>query len=111
MIDTQATVFRAAMAATTFLLAVTTASAQENHAVPKPHDVTVVTLYSESRPARGAMLDDDKPQRAPIQIVDGGVKSAGSSCWELNESGQIVPVAGECYILRSAAPGEKVPSR
>lgn len=111
MTDTKATVLRAAMAATTFLLVVTTASAQEHQAVPKSHDVTVVTLYSESRPARGAALDGDKPQRAPIQIVDGGVKSAGSSCWELNESGQIASVEGECFILRSAGPGEKVPSR
>ncbi|CAJ0804609.1 MULTISPECIES: hypothetical protein [Ralstonia] len=83
--------------------------------VPQPaanaHDVTVVTLYSEFRPAPGTLRTEDKPERPPIQIVGGGVKSAGPSCWDMDESGQIVPVAGECYVLRSAAPGEKPPVR
>lgn len=83
--------------------------------VPQPaanaHDVTVVTLYSEFRPAPGTLRNDVKPDRPPIQIVDGGVKSAGPSCWDMDESGEIVPVAGECYVLRSAAPGEQPPVR
>lgn len=71
--------------------------------------VTVVTLYSEVRTAAGLPSTEAKPARPPIQIVDGGVKSAGPSCWDLDASGQIVPVAGECFILRSAGPGEKPP--
>ena len=73
------------------------------------HPVTVVTLYSEVRTAPGLHGTEANPARPPIQIVDGGVKSAGPSCWDLDASGQIVPVAGECFVLRSAGPGEKPP--
>lgn len=75
-------------------------------------NVTVVTLYNETRTAQTALAgaDKNKAERQAIQIVDGGVKSAGPSCWALSESGQIVPQAGDCYILRSAAPGEKPPA-
>ncbi|GMG94663.1 hypothetical protein Cmtc_58830 [Cupriavidus sp. TKC] len=85
------------------------ALAQSPHEAPGARPVTVVTLYSESRHAPGTVPDEGKPQRPLIQIVDRGVKSAGPSCWNLTESGQIVPVAGDCYILRSAEPGEKPP--
>lgn len=74
-------------------------------------NVTVVTLYSESTPAPGSLAQDREPRRPPIQIVDGGVKSAGPSCWTLSDSGQITTVEGECYILRSAAAGEKPPAK
>ncbi len=72
-------------------------------------NVTVVTLYSESTPAPGSLVQQSEPKRPPIQIVDGGVKSAGPSCWTLSDSGEITTVEGECYILRSAAAGEKPP--
>lgn len=85
--------------------------AQVPQAAAQTRDETVVTLYSESRPTAGTLRTEDKPDRPPIQIIDGGVKSAGPSCWDMDESGQIVPVAGECYVLRSAAPGEKPPVR
>lgn len=74
-------------------------------------NVTVVTLYSESTPAPGSLAREREPKRPPIQIVDGGVKSAGPSCWTLSDSGQITTVEGECYILRSAAIGEKPPAK
>jgi hypothetical protein len=76
---------------------------------PEGHPVTVVTLYSEMRPAPGALIAPKpaKPTRPPIQIVDGGVKSADGSCWTLSDSGQLTPVAGDCYVLRSAQPGER----
>lgn len=73
------------------------------------HPATVVTLYSEVRTAPGLSRTEAKPARPPIQIVDGGVRSAGPSCWDLDTSGQVVPVAGECFILRSAGQGEKPP--
>lgn len=73
-------------------------------------NVTVVTLYSESRNP-GTEGEKGTRQRPPIQIVNGGVKSAGPSCWELSPSGNLVTVAGDCYILRSADPGEEPPAR
>lgn len=98
--------------ATSVFLSTNVALAQSPQEAPGARPVTVVTLYSESRPAPGTVPDEGKPQRPPIQIVDGGVKSAGPSCWNLSETGQIVPVAGDCYILRSAViPGEKPPVR
>lgn len=86
------------------------AEAGEPASAPVAHPVTVVTLYSETRSAPGINV---KPQsdRPPIQIVDGGVKSADGSCWEMDETGQIRTVPGDCYVLRSAAPGEKPPAR
>jgi hypothetical protein len=96
---------------TPVLLSTNIALAQSPQEAPGVHPVTVVTLYSESRPAPGTVPDEGKPKRPPIQIIDGGVKSAGPSCWNLTESGQIVPVAGDCYILRSAETGEKPPVR
>lgn len=74
-------------------------------------NVTVVTLYSETLRAPGALNADDGSKRPPIQIVDGGVKSGGPSCFALSDSGDVTPVEGECYILRSAGPGEKPPTK
>lgn len=99
------------LAAVLLMVAATASQAIVLHPALDSHDVTVVTLYSESRPARGTLRTDGQSERPPIQIVDGGVKSAGPSCWNLVGAGQIVPVAGECFILRSAAPGEKPPVR
>lgn len=88
--------------------------ATDAHAEPvsevQDHPVTVVTLYSEVRSAPGIGPESAKVQRPPIQIVDGGVKSSGDSCWELSATGQITTVTGNCYVLRSAAPGEHIPS-
>lgn len=102
-----------ALVAASVLLATANASAQAPapQAAPATRNVTIVTLYSETRAVPSAVFNEEKskPGRPPIQIVDGGVRSAGPSCWELSESGQIVPQAGDCYILRSAAPGEKPP--
>jgi hypothetical protein len=72
--------------------------------------VTVVTLYSGTRTANAPTSASDKSSRPPIQIVDGGVKSAGASCWQMNDKGQITTVPGNCYVLRSAQPGEQPPS-
>jgi len=85
------------------------AQAEGPASAPAGHAVTTVTLYSEARvaPGIGAKPQSDRP---PIQIVDGGVKSAEGSCWEMDESGQIRTVPGDCYVLRSA-PGEKPPAR
>lgn len=86
------------------------ASAHAESAIaPEGHAVTVVTLYSETRPAPGTLNQAKSVEqtRPPIQIVDGGVKSADGSCWTLSESGQITPVAGDCFVLRSAQPGER----
>ena len=99
-----------ALTAAPMLLSATAAQAQSSEEAPGVRNVTVVTLYSESRNP-GAVMDEGKHQRPPIQIVDGGVNSAGPSCWNMSPSGQIVPVAGECYILRSAGPAEKQPAR
>lgn len=74
-------------------------------------NVTVVTLYSETISAPGPFAQERGTKRPPIQIVDGGVKSPGPSCWTLNDSGDVTPVEGECYILRSAAAGEKPPAK
>lgn len=95
------------LAAVLLMVATTASQAIVLQPAPDSHDVMVVTLYSESRPARGTLRTDGQSERPPIQIVDGGVKSAAPSCWTLDESGQIGPVAGECCILRSAATGEK----
>lgn len=92
------------------LLVAPTAQAEAPRNADRYSDVTVVTLYSEYRSATGSLRADDTAVRPPIQIVDGGVKSAGPSCWYLNDSGQIVPEGGDCYVLRSA-PGEKPPVR
>ncbi|MBK3780306.1 hypothetical protein G3A43_08550 [Paraburkholderia aspalathi] len=72
---------------------------------------TVVTLYSEARPAPGTPASDATAQRPPIQIVNGGVKSAGDSCWKLSETGEVITQPGDCYVLRSAKPGETPPAR
>lgn len=93
------------------LLVAPTAQAEAPRNGDRHSDVTVVTLYSEYRSATGSLRADDTAVRSPIRIVDGGVKSAGPSCWYLNDSGQIVPEGGDCYVLRSAAPGEKPPVR
>ncbi|MDO3615398.1 hypothetical protein Q3O97_06030 [Ralstonia pseudosolanacearum] len=93
------------------LLVAPTVQAEEPRSADRKSDVTVVTLFSEYRSAAGSMRTDDPAVRPPIQIVDGGVKSAGPSCWYLTDSGQIVPEGGDCYVLRSAAPGEKLPVR
>lgn len=88
------------------VLASSGARAEDTNAPSPGRAVTVVTLYSEAR-TPFALTAKDQPGRPPIQIVDGGVKSAGESCWEMDETGQIRTVPGECYILRSAAAGEK----
>lgn len=93
------------------LLVAPTVLAEDSRTADRHNDVTVITLFSEYRPAAGSLRADDAVVRPPIQIVDGGVKSAGPSCWYLTDSGQIVPEGGDCYVLRSAAPGEKVPVR
>lgn len=95
------------------ILAITATPSQALDLQPAANSrpVTVVTLYSEVRTAPGLPGSEAKPAKPPIQIVDGGVKSAGPSCWDLDASGQIVPVAGECFVLRSAGPGEKPPVR
>ncbi|MFX1767938.1 hypothetical protein PWP93_36320 [Paraburkholderia sp. A1RI-2L] len=101
-------------------LIVATDAHAESPVAPGSHPVTVVTLHSEVRPAPGIDQKSAKPQHPPIQIVGRGVKNAGDSCWELksagdsswelNDKGQITPLSGDCYILRSAAPGERPPS-
>jgi len=107
--------YSSALVAAALLLATTNASAQASarQAASASRPVTVVTLYSETRSAPNAVFNEDKnkSERPPIQIVDGGVKSAGASCWELSVTGQIAPQAGDCYILRSATPGEKRPDQ
>lgn len=100
---------RAAVLAAILGLTATASHALDLQPAPTAHPVTVVTLYSEVRAVPGMSGTEPKPASPPIQIVDGGVKSAGPSCWDLDASGQIVPVAGECFILRSAGPGEKPP--
>ena len=67
--------------------------------------VTVVTLYSEPRPAPGVPANSAAGQ-PPIRIVNGGVRSAGDSCWKLSDTGLITTQPGDCYVLRSAEPGE-----
>ncbi|QYY33700.1 hypothetical protein K2O51_31130 (plasmid) [Cupriavidus pinatubonensis] len=91
-------------------LASNLASAQEQDSGKAGSKVTVVTLYSEAWVAPG-MGGGDQSSRPPIQIVNGGVKSAGGSCWELSPTGEIKTVPGECYVLRSAGPGEKPPQQ
>ena len=98
------------LVASSAVLFTTSAQAQSPAEAPGVSNVTVVTLYSETRKSVTA-LDKGTPQRPPIQIVDGGVKSAGPSCWELSPSGKMTSVAGDCYILRSAGPGEEPPAR
>ncbi|WP_247391795.1 hypothetical protein [Ralstonia pseudosolanacearum] len=102
---------RAAILAAILGLTATASHALDLQPAASVHPVTVVTLYSEVRTGPGLLGAEGKPANPPIQIVDGGVKSAGPSCWDLDASGQIVPVAGECFILRSAGPGEKPPVR
>ncbi len=103
-------VFTGYMAFVALMLSAFSAHAEGPASAPAGHAVTVVTLYSETRVAPGI---DAKPQsdRPPIQVVNGGVKSAEGSCWEMDDTGQIRPVPGDCYVLRSAGPGEKPPVR
>lgn len=72
--------------------------------------VQVVTLYSVPLPESG-LRAGEKAQQPPIKIVNGGVKSAGGSCWHLSDTGQITAVPGDCYVLRSAEVGERPPSQ
>jgi len=101
----------AILAAASFLFAAAGAHAQASAPAAQVQDVTVVTLYSQTSraPVNGLAKKDEG--RPPIQIVDGGVKSAGPSCWKLSDTGEISPTEGECYILRSAGPGEVPPAR
>ena len=87
--------------ATALLLSGACAFAQQYAGSPDS-TMTVVTLYSK-RAAGAQTASDSQP---PIRIVDGGVKSAGNSCWKLSDSGQVTAQPGECYVLRSAEPGE-----
>lgn len=73
--------------------------------------ITVITVYSEQRstdPLRDQGKADAKP---PIRIVDGGVRDAGGTCFDLDESGNISQAPGQCVVLRSAEPGERPPGR
>lgn len=72
--------------------------------------ITVVTLYSVSQMANVPVTGSDKLSHPPIQIVNGGVKSGGASCWQLNDRGEITNMPGDCYVLRSAKRGEQMPS-
>lgn len=92
------------------LMVAISARAQSPAEAPGVSNVTVVTLYSETRNS-GKSMDQGAPKRPPIQIVNGGVKGPEKSCWELSPSGKMTPVAGDCYILRSAGPGEEPPAR
>ncbi|WP_425953099.1 hypothetical protein [Ralstonia pseudosolanacearum] len=99
-----------AVIACAFAAAAAAAHAQPQATAPDSA-VTVVTLYSETRPAIGVMGREDKPARPPITIANGGVKSAGDTCWKLSDTGELTPVAGDCYVLRSAEPGERPPAQ
>ncbi|AET95516.1 hypothetical protein BSFA1_81940 (plasmid) [Burkholderia sp. SFA1] len=93
------------------LLVANIAHAEDQASAPDS-SVTVVTLRSEWRPVNGAITrNGDQPSHQPITIVDGGVKSAGHSCWKLSDTGQSVSVPGNCYMLRSAEIGETTPAR
>lgn len=101
----------ALLAGATQLCLMTAAIAAEppTPSAPSGSAVTVVTLYSETRPVPG-MPASSAPGQAPIRIVNGGVRSAGDSCWQLSDTGQVTTQSGECYVLRSAEPGEKPPT-
>lgn len=98
------------LSACVILLATFTTSAQAfTLAAARP--ITVITVYSEQRstdPLRDQGKADAKP---PISIVDGGVRDAGGTCFDLDESGNISQVPGQCVVLRSAEPGERPPGR
>lgn len=84
----------------------------EDQASSPDSSVTVVTLHSEWQPVNGAITrNGNQPSHQPITIIDGGVKSAGGSCWKLSDTGQLVSVPGNCYMLRSAEIGETMPAR
>ncbi|WP_186214500.1 hypothetical protein [Burkholderia gladioli] len=83
--------------------------AQQNESSPDSA-VQIVTLYSVSRPG-SELQAAGKAQQPPIRIVNGGVKSAGDSCWKLSDTGQITSMPGDCYVLRSAEDGERPPSQ
>jgi hypothetical protein len=91
------------------------ANSQESTQPPTPdaqaHPVTVVTLYSEATPRDRLSATSEKQSRPPIEIVDGGVKSAGGSCWNMDDKGRVTAAPGDCYILRSARPGERPPAQ
>jgi hypothetical protein len=112
-IDTMKRVHLPALAALCVCSTLAYAEGAEGQGAPSKdtQNVTVVTLYSETTPAPGSLVQERGNKRPPIQIVDGGVKSAGPSCWTMSDSGEITPVAGECYVLRSAEPGEKPPAK
>jgi hypothetical protein len=97
------------LAAATLMMNVS-AHAQAGASNAPDSDTTVVTLYSETRSAPGAVASDASSQRPPIQIQDGGVKTADDSCWKLSDTGEIIPLPGQCYVLRSAKPGEAPPA-
>lgn len=91
------------------------ANSQESTQLPTPevqvHPVTVVTLYSEATPRDHLSATSVKEARPPIEIVDGGVKSAGGSCWDMDDKGRVTAAPGDCYVLRSARPGERPPAQ
>jgi hypothetical protein len=84
--------------------------AQADTTAAPDSDRTVVTLYSAVRPGPDS-VSGGQHEPAPIQVEGGGVKSAGDSCWKLDSTGHISTVAGDCYELRSAQPGETPPTR
>ena len=98
-----------ALAAFVLVTVTGTSLAQQNESAPDSA-VQVVTLYSSVRQGSETQTAD-KPSPAPIKIVNGGVKSAGSSCWKLSNTGQLTTVPGDCYVLRSAEDGEHPPSQ
>lgn len=98
------------LSACVILLATFTTSAQA-FTLAGGRPITVITVYSEQRstdPLRDQGKADAKP---PIRIVDGGVRDAGGTCFDLDESGNISQVPGQCVVLRSAEPGERPPGR
>jgi hypothetical protein len=75
--------------------------AQADTTAAPDSDRTVVTLYSAVRPGPDS-VSGGQHEPAPIQVEGGGV---------LDSTGHISTVAGDCYELRSAQPGETPPTR
>lgn len=63
--------------------------------------VTVVTLTSTTLPALSGGALTHPVVAQPIRVVDGGVKATAGSCFDLDGQGNVVPVAGDCVVLRS----------
>lgn len=99
------------LSACAILLAICATSAQAfTLAAARP--LTVITVYSEQR-STDPLRDQGKAAAAspPIRVVDGGVRDAGGTCFDLDEAGNITQAPGQCVVLRSAEPGERPPGR